>query len=183
MAVGARRLHELGPPQKTIQMSKRGRPLRLTVDLLARSSCGMTRPFTNTAMLDRLLVEGRDAQFRRRMESDAKALYALYQYGRLHGSLRLLWRNADDMLPVPWVDHDEERIHGMLHRAHKLGTVLEVVLLPAPAWDDPWARRLRARPEQINEWRIALLGEHLRWIDLREIQAARVIAPRGNSDH
>jgi hypothetical protein len=44
----------------------------------------------------------------RRLEADAKALLALYQYGRLHGAVRLRWGFLDEMIPAPWVHRDED---------------------------------------------------------------------------
>ena len=43
---GERRLAELGPPQKTMQIDRRGRTLRITTSLLIQGSCGISRPFT-----------------------------------------------------------------------------------------------------------------------------------------
>lgn len=42
---GARRLAELGPPQKTKQISKRGRTLRITTAQLVQGSRGISKPF------------------------------------------------------------------------------------------------------------------------------------------
>jgi hypothetical protein len=48
---GARRLSELGPPQKTWQLNRRGRTLRITTGLLVQGSCGISRPFADDAVL------------------------------------------------------------------------------------------------------------------------------------
>ena len=82
---------ELGPPQKTRQLNRRGRKLQITTRLLVHGSCGITRPFGDERVLRGYLREGRDAKLRRRLAADAKSLFALYQYGRLHGAVRLRW--------------------------------------------------------------------------------------------
>ena len=44
---GKRRLVELGPPQKTKQLNRRGRTLKITASLLIRGSCGIARPLAD----------------------------------------------------------------------------------------------------------------------------------------
>ena len=41
---GGRQLAELGPPQKTRQLNRRGRKLRITTSLLVQGSCGISLP-------------------------------------------------------------------------------------------------------------------------------------------
>ena len=84
-------------------------------------------------------------QLRRRLEADAKALLSLYQYGRLHGAVRLRWGFLDEMIPAPWVHPDEARLYGLERQAYETGATLEVVVGSAPGWADPWARALRCR--------------------------------------
>ena len=50
---GERRLAELGPPQKTKQLNKRGRTLRITTTLLIQGSCGISRPFGDAEVMRR----------------------------------------------------------------------------------------------------------------------------------
>ena len=83
---GKRRLAELGPPQKTRQLNRRGRTLTITTALLVQGSCGISRPFGDERTMREYLRSGADTKLRRRLEADAKSLYALYQYGRLHGA-------------------------------------------------------------------------------------------------
>jgi hypothetical protein len=82
---GDRRLAELGPPQKTWQLNRRGRTLKITTELLVQGSCGITRPFGDDGTMREYLRSGAESRFRRRLEADAKSLYALYHYGRVHG--------------------------------------------------------------------------------------------------
>src|SRR4029077_12521618 len=79
---GERRLAELGPPQKTRQINRRGRTLRITTALLFRGCGGLSRPFGNERTMREYLRSGAHIKLRRRLEADAKSLYALYQYGR-----------------------------------------------------------------------------------------------------
>jgi hypothetical protein len=141
---GGRRLADLSPPQKTRQLNRRGRTLTITTALLVQGSCGISRPFGNERTMREYLRSGADTKFRRRLEADAKSLYALYQYGRLHGCVRLRWGFLDEMLPAPWVHRDESTLYHLLKEAHERGVPLEVVAGSAPAWADPWSRVQRA---------------------------------------
>jgi hypothetical protein len=141
---GERRLAELGPPQKTRQLNRRGRTLSITTALLVQGSCGISRPFGDERTMREYLRSGADARFRRRLEADAKSLYALYQYGRLHGCVRLRWGFLDEMLPAPWVHRDESTLYNLLKDAHERDVPLEVVVGSAPGWADPWSRVRRA---------------------------------------
>jgi len=140
------RLAELGPPKKTRQINRRGRTLTITSMLLARGSCGISRPFGDDRTLREYLRRGEQTKLRRRLEADAKSLYALYQYGRLHGAVRLRWGFLDEMLPAPWVHRDEPTLHHLLKEAYTRGVPLDVVVGSAPSWTDPWSRVRRAFP-------------------------------------
>ena len=143
---GERRLAELGPPQKTRQINRHGRTLTITSALLAQGSCGISRPFGEGRTLRDYLRRGEQTKLRRRLEADAKSLYALYQYGRLHGAVRLRWGFLDEMLPAPWVHRDEPTLHHLLKEAYTRGVPLDVVVGSAPGWTDPWSRVRRAFP-------------------------------------
>src|SRR3990170_98776 len=100
---GERRLGELEPPHKTTRLNRWGRTLKITLSMLVRGSCGISRPFGEERVLRGYLRDGKDTKLRRRLEADAKSLFALYQYGRLHGAVRLRWGFLDEMIPAPWV--------------------------------------------------------------------------------
>ncbi len=172
---GARRLAELGPPQKTWQLNRRGRTLRITTGLLVQSSCGISRPFADDTVLRRYLRDGDDSKLRRRLEADAKSLFALYQYGRLHGAVRLRWGFLDERLSAPWVHRDERTLHDLVRRAHEIGAPLDVVIGRAPGLEDPWSRAQRVYVRAREQgWRSWLVDEQGHWIDTADIQLARL---------
>lgn len=172
---GNRRLGELGPPQKTKTLNKRGRTLKITTSLLAQGSCCISRPFGDEKKLSEYLKCGKLTKLRRRLEADAKSLCALYQYGRLHGSVRLRWGSLDEHIPVPWVHHDEMTLYNLMKRASEVGVPLDVVVGSAPGWTDPWSRVQHAhiRREQ-EDWRSWLVNDNGHVIDEDEIQLARL---------
>jgi len=134
---GERRLAELGPPQKSKQLNKRGRTLKITTAMLILGSCGIDRPFGGEEKMLEYLREDRAARFRRRLEADTKSLFALYEYGRLHGAVRLRWGFLDEMIPAPWVHRDERGLYDLMREAQERDQALEVVAGTAPGWVEP----------------------------------------------
>lgn len=173
---GERRLAELGPPQKTRQLNRRGRTLTITTPLLVQGSCGISRPFGDERTMGECLRSGAVTKFRRRVEADAKSLYALYQYGRLHGCVRLRWGFLDEMLPAPWVHRDESTLYHLLKEAHERDVPLEIVAGSAPGWADPWSRVQRAHVA-MDAWHSPslLVDEQGYEIPRAEVQLARLL--------
>jgi hypothetical protein len=171
---GERRLAELGPPQKTRQINRRGRTLTITSVLVAQGSCGISRPFGDDRTLREYLRRGERTKLCRRLEADAKSLYAFYQYGRLHGAVRLRWGFLDEMLPASWVHRDEPTLHHLLKEAYTRGVLLDVVVGSAPAWTDPWSRVRRAFPAtDAWGWPSRLVDEQGCEIPRADVQLAR----------
>ncbi len=172
---GARRLGELGPPQKTRTINRSGRTLKITVSLLVQGSCGISRPFGDAKKMREYLAGGELTKLRRRLEADAKSLYAIYQYGRLHGTVRLRWGFLDELLPAPWVQRDEVKLYHLKDQSYQRGVPLEIVVGSAPGWADPWSRRQLAHVEKEQDgWRSWLVDDYGHVIHEHEIQLARL---------
>ena len=172
---GYRRLAELGPPQKTRQINQRGRTLTITSMLLVQGTCGISRPFGDGRTLREYLRRGEQTKLRCRLEADAKSLHAFYQYGRLHGAVRLRWGFLDEMLPAPWVHRDEPTLHHLLKEAYTRGVPLDVVVGSAPGWRDPWSRVRRACPAtDAWGWPSRLVDEQAYEIPRADVQVARL---------
>jgi len=176
---GQRRLAELGAPQKSRQLNRRGRTLRITTELLIQGSCRISRPFGNRTKTLAYLREGQETKFRRRVEADAKSLLAFHQYGRLHHCVRLRWGFIDETLPAPWVYRDERGLYDLMRRASELDVPLEIVVGSPPGWEEPWSRARRVRViKEPGGWRYLLSDEDGGYVDEPEIQAARLVDPR-----
>ncbi len=174
---GERRLADLGATQKTWKLNQRGRTLQITTDLLIAGTCGISKPFGEPGALARHLEAGDLGKLTRRLESDAKALCALYEYGRLHGWVRLRWGFLDERLPAPWSLRDELRLHGRKEQACARQLPMEVVLGTAPGWEDPWsrARTVLARKDATGRW--TWLWDERGHVDDVDIQRARLVEP------
>ena len=173
---GDGRLAELGPPQKTKTLNRRGRTLKITTRLLVQGSCGISRPFGDEKVLYAYLRDGKHMKLRRRLEADAKSLFALYEYGRLHGAVRLRWGFLDEMIPAAWVHRDEPTLYNLMERAHELRVPLDVVVGSVPGWADPWACAQGEYVEKEEQgWRSWLVDEQGHVIPEDEVQLARLV--------
>jgi hypothetical protein len=172
---GERRLAELEPPQKTRQLNRRGRTLKITTTLLVQGSCGISTPFGEDDQLAAYLATGAVGKLFRRLEADAKSLHALYEYGRLHGAVRLRWGFLDERIPVPWVDRDEPTLRDLETSALAMDVPLEVVVGSAPGWSEPWSRARLARvARDANGWRHWLVGDDGAVVAEADVQRARL---------
>jgi hypothetical protein len=169
-----RRVAELGPPQKTMRISKSGRTLKITNTLLVAGSCGISRPFGDRHRMDTYLKNGDRGKLVRRLEADAKSLVALYQYGLLHHFVRLTWGFLDERIPAPWAPRTASCLNTHMATACASGKPLVVVAGHAPNWDAPWKR---ARPCTVRRSHHAygyhLLDDQGNEIDSATVQLAR----------
>jgi hypothetical protein len=127
---------------------------------MVQGSCGIGKPFGADGKLAAYLATGATAKLLRRLEAGAKSLHALYEYGRLHGAVRLRWGFLDERLPVPWADRDEQTLYDLEKSALAMDVPLEVVVGSAPEWSEPWSRARLARVERDPDgWRHWLVGD------------------------
>ena len=174
---GIRRLAELGPPQQSITINDRGGSLKLKPDMLVRGSCGVSRGLSRADALQRLVDLGRIAKLAALLESDARLLCGLYQYGRTHGAVRIRRGQVDAMLAVPWVHRDEESFRDVMRKAHDLDVEVEAVVGATPDLDAPWSRAATFTTVQWpTKYDIALVDEDGFTVDDRDVQIARLAA-------
>lgn len=171
---GERRLVNLAPPQKSLRLNRHGRALKITTALLIQGSCGISRPLADAATLRRHLRAGDLTRLVRRLEADARSLFRLYEYGRLHGFVRLRWGFLDEALPAPWAHRDETRLYDLCRLALELGTALEIVAGSTPGWTEPWAHLRRCRVQRDGHWDFALYDERGIPVDPWDVQLARL---------
>jgi hypothetical protein len=174
---GHRRLAELGPPQKSIRLDRSGRTLKITTAMLVQGSCGISRPFGDPDKLHAYLASGQIPQLQRRLEADAQSLFALHQYGKLHGCVRLRRGSLDQRFPVPWHHRDEPTLYHLKREAHRLAMGLIAVVGSAPGWEDPWSlsRRLDV-VRGASEYELMLFDELGGYVDDGDVQLARLEA-------
>ncbi len=172
---GDRRLAELGPPQKSVRLNSSGRTLKITAPMLINGSCRISRPLGDEKQLRTYLAKRQLDKLAARLETDAKALFALHQYGKVQGCVRLRWGLLDQVFPVPWHHHDEPTLYHLMREAFALSMGLVAVVGHAPAWDEPWSRARRlAVVRGEREYQLMLFDELGRYVDDRDVQLARL---------
>jgi hypothetical protein len=172
---GKRRLAELGPPQKSRRLNQSGRTLKITTAMLISGSCGISKPLADPKKLRGYLDGGQVTRLRRRLEADAKALFAYYQYGLLQGAVRLRWGFVDEMLLAPWKHSDEIGLYELIREAQETDSEIEIIVGSAPGWAEPWSRAKRCHVIRETQWDSILVGDDGYVVDEREVQAARLV--------
>lgn len=156
---GSRILVDLRPPVRTRRLYRAGRTLAVTPELVLRGTLKSSRPLGSKRELAGHVRAGRLAALRRRLISDLKSLHALFEYGRLHGYVRLHWGPLDELLDVGWKRCGGPILLDLIGEAHRERAEIEVVLAKPPGWDDPWEG---ARLCEV----LAVEGQVIRFLDL-----------------
>ncbi len=170
------KLADLRSAPKSTRINRRGRTLRITPEMLIKSTTGISQPLGDQARVAGYLERNDQTKLIRRLGADVKALYAFYQYGILHGYVRLRWGFLDELLPVFWGLPEEPDLNTILRKSIRIGAPVDVVTGQAPALDTPWKRTRRGYIVDIGEWGISLRWGNDQWTVHRyEIQAVRVV--------
>lgn len=135
------KLDDFAATQKTVRLNKAGRTLKVTLDLVIRSSCEISRPLGDPEKMRKYLESGDWLRLARRLEANVKSLFALNRYAQLHRHLQLRWGFLDRSFPANWIGlEDGGSLADFLKEACQHGKPLEVVVGSSPGWEHPWAR-------------------------------------------
>lgn len=170
------RLVDLKPPQKTRQLNRAGRKLTITPALLMTGSTGIGRPLGDPAKIAQYLAGEQETKLRRRLESDVKSLFAFYNYGLLHGCVRLRWGFLDETLGVDWAQPGDLSMHDVLEACQASRQKVDIVNGSAPGWSDPWSRSVRVKILSYDFMSVTVESSEGKWtIPRHEIQAIRTV--------
>lgn len=168
------RLIDLAHHPKSKQLNKRGRKLKISTELLITSSTGISKPLGDPKKMREYWEQGKMGMLAKRMESDAKSLYAFYRYGALHNGIRLRWGFISESYPVEWSVPAEPSLYTILNERLTSGEPVEFVRGTAPGWTDPWSRSQRAIVNQLDFHNVVVdMDGLLSAIPREEIQAIR----------
>ncbi|WP_437491788.1 hypothetical protein WME75_16290 [Sorangium sp. So ce1014] len=170
------RVVDLGPPQESRRLD-RGRTLQITPELVIAGTTRISRPLGEPERVARYLSEGDHQRLARRIESDVKALHAFYQYGVLHGSVRLRYGPLDEALATDWALPGDVSLHQQLKSAREKCAAVDLVIGAAPGWADPWSRARRVRVIDLSWPEVVLTRDeegNVLPIGRDDIQAIRV---------
>jgi len=171
-------LVDLTPSRKTKRLNRAGNALHITPELVIAGTTGISRPLAEPAKVSQYLSRGEKGKLARRLESDAKALYAFYRYGALHGYVRLRWGFVDELLTADFSAPGEPRLHDILEQAMESNAPVDLVTGSAPGWEEPWSRARRMQVLELAPWDVRLRDGGTEYIVNKvDIQAARIANP------
>lgn len=168
------KIADLKPPKKSRQLNRSGRKLTITPELLISSTTLISKPLADPAKVAAYLADQEDGLLAKRLASDAKALFAFYQYGILHNHVRLRWGFLDETVGVGWAEPGDLHVSQVLARA--VGHEVDIVHGAAPGWESPWARAHRVRVTRVDPTSVVYeLGGRCFDLEFDRIQAIRVV--------
>ena len=171
------RLIDLAHHPKSKQINKRGRKLVITTEMLITSSTGISKPLGDSIKMLDYWHNGKQSALAKRLESDAKSLFAFYSYGSLHNSIRLRWGFLSEGYLAEWGVPGEPSLYDFLKQKINTGEPIEFVRGTAPGWSDPWSRGKTAVVKAINHRDVELqINDEYVAIPREEVQAVRSIA-------
>ena len=123
--------------------------MRCPGDGTSRPRRGEAPPEANTyaRLIVALLERGERMTLSEVAERFKEVGIALYEYGRLHGAVRLRWGFLDERISAPWVHRDEPTLYDLFlpHGAFQVGESMETfgnyLSGPSLGWLSPVSRR------------------------------------------
>ena len=117
-----------------------------------RMTLGLPRPLENQQKLRQYFyVRGKKTLAIKRLKGDVKTLWNFYEYGRLHGFVRLRWRYLNELYAVSWNPGRQPLIEEILDAACDAEKAVDVVFGAPPSWDEPWNGCFRCNVMARNE--------------------------------
>jgi hypothetical protein len=168
------RLIDLAHHPKSKQINKSGRKLAITTEMMITSSTGISKPLGDSIKMHEYYRHGKLAALTKRLESDAKSLFAFYSYGSLHNFIRLRWGFLSEWYVAEWGVPGEPSLYDFMKQKITTGEPIEFVRGTAPGWSEPWSRGKTGVVKAIDHQDVELQinGEYV-VIPREEFQAVR----------
>lgn len=166
-------LSDIKPPQKSYKLNRQGKTLTITPELLISGTTRISSPLGDPVRTAEYLGREEWGKLARRLESDAKALYAFYRYGVLHRYVLLHWGFLHELLPADWALPGDTHVYDILKEAKTTGSLVDVVVGTAPGWENPWSRAQRVRIIDVNSRSVLVDSDAGGW-ELADIQDVRL---------
>ena len=167
-------LAELRPTQRTFRPGDR-QAVAVSLQAVVHATVGR-RSVPGDPEVWRPLVRARSTtRLVARLEEEAQALFALYEYGALHGGVRVRRRPGERLLPVAWSLRGDPDFVSLVSTSIRHWVPLEIVVgLPA-GLADPWPAAFTATiVERDRDMLFVREGEDVRALDPADIHAVRL---------
>jgi hypothetical protein len=169
-------LAELRPIQRTIRPSDQG-AVAVSLPAIVHATTGKSRVPADANAWKPLLVARSTARLAARLEQEAQALFALYEYGALHGGVRIRRRPGDRLLPVSWSLAGDPDFESIVSASARHWLPVEVVVGPSAGLADPWPAATSVTIiERDRDVVFVREGDDVRVLDPSDIRAIRLPA-------
>jgi hypothetical protein len=170
-------LAELRPVQRTFRPADRS-PVPVTLPAVVQATTGVARVQADAATWGRLLDPKRLHGVAGRLATEARALCLLYEYGVLHGGVRVRTRPGDRLLPVEWGLRGDPDMHSVLDAAMRACVPVDIVVGPPPDLADPWTHVVRADiVDRMGQHIVIRTPGEVQWLSTDDVHAVRVTDP------
>ncbi len=167
-------LAELRPTQRTIRPSDQG-AVAVTLPAIVQATTGRSRVPADAKAWKPLLAARTTTRLVARLEGEAQALFALYEYGAIHGGVRIRRRPGDRLLPVAWSLRGDPDFESFVSASTRHWLPVEVVAGPSADLADPWPNAITVTiVERDRDVFYVREGNHVRALDPSDIRAIRL---------
>ena len=167
-------LAELRPTQRTLRPSERG-AVAVSLPAMVQATTGRRRVPADASAWTPLVAARSTTNLAARLEEEAQALFALYEYGALHGGVRVRRRPGDRLLPVAWSLRGDADFEAFVSASTRHWLPVEIVVGPSTVLADPWSAAATVTiVERDRDVLFVREGDEVRAIDPADIRAIRL---------
>ena len=167
-------LAELRPTQHTFRPSNQ-RPVAVSLSTIVHATTGRSGIPVDAAAWNRLLAARSASRLASRLETEAQALFAFYQFGALHGGVRVRRRPDERLLPVAWSMRGDPDFEAFVSTSVKHRVPIEIVVGSPTGLADPWAGASTVTiVERDRHMLFVRDGEDVRALDPADVHAIRL---------
>jgi hypothetical protein len=170
-------LAELRPVQRTFRPAERS-AVPVTLPAVVQATTGVSRVPADGATWGRLLDPKRLHDVAGRLATEARVLCLLYEYGVLHGGVRIRTRTDDRLLPVDWGLRGDPDLHTVLDAAIHACVPVDLVVGVPRDLADAWKHAARADiVDRVGQHLVIRTPADVQSLSVDDVFAVRVADP------
>jgi hypothetical protein len=167
-------LAELRPTQRTFRPIHQ-QAVAVRLQAVVHATTGRRRVPGDPGVWQPLVGSRSTTRLAARLEEEAQALFAFYEYGALHGGVRVRRRSGEHLLPVAWSLRGDPDFASLVTASIRQWVPLEIVVGPPAGLADPWPGAITVTIVERDRGMIFVReGEDVRALDPADIHAARL---------
>jgi hypothetical protein len=167
-------LAELRPTQRTIRPSDQG-AVPVSLQAVVQATTGKRGVPVDANAWKPLVAAQSTTRLANRLEAEAQALFALYEYGALHGGVRIRRRPGDRLLPVAWTLRGDADLHDIVSASVRHWLPVEIAVGPSADLVDSWRDATTVTiVERDRDVYFVRQGDEVRALDSSDIRAIRL---------